>query len=90
VGEPRYIDYCRKFGFEWEPMSDAGHMRYGPAATLMMELVEDYAWKLANELGIPVFKIRGTNMFSRGERLIDEHARLLTRGCTQSRVIGTS
>ncbi|PVU72352.1 threonine--tRNA ligase [Vulcanisaeta sp. SCGC AB-777_J10] len=75
-GEPRYIDYCRKFGFEWEPMSDAGHMRYGPAATLMMELVEDYAWKLANELGIPVFKIRGTNMFRRGERAIDEHARL--------------
>jgi len=75
-GEPRYIDYCRKFGFEWEPMSDAGHMRYGPAATLMMELVEDYAWKLANELGIPVFKIRGTNMFRRGERAIDEHAKL--------------
>ncbi|WP_069806993.1 threonine--tRNA ligase [Vulcanisaeta thermophila] len=75
-GEPRYLDYCRKFGFEWEPMSDTGHMRYGPAATLMMELVEDYAWKLANELGIPVFKIRGTNMFRRGERAIDEHARL--------------
>ncbi|MCG2864187.1 MAG: threonine--tRNA ligase [Vulcanisaeta sp.] len=74
--EPRYLDYCRKFGFEWEPMSDVGHMRYGPAATLMMELVEDYAWKLANELGIPVFKIRGTNMFRRGERAIDEHARL--------------
>ena len=74
--EPRYIDYCRKFGFEWEPMSDVGHMRYGPAATLMMELVEDYAWRLANELGIPVFKIRGTNMFRRGERAIDEHARL--------------
>jgi threonyl-tRNA synthetase len=74
--EPRYLDYCRKFGFEWEPMSDVGHMRSGPAATLMMELVEDYAWKLANELGIPVFKIRGTNMFRRGERAIDEHARL--------------
>jgi threonyl-tRNA synthetase len=75
-GKPRYIDYCRKFGFEWESMSDVGHMRYGPAATLMMELVEDYVWKLANELGIPVFKIRGTNMFRRGERAIDEHAKL--------------
>jgi len=75
-GEPRYIDYCRKFGFEWEPMSDVGHMRYGPEATLMMELVEDYAWMLANELEIPIFKIRGTNMFRRSEGPIDEHARL--------------
>ncbi len=74
--EPKYLDYCRKFGFEWEPMSDIGHMRYGPLATLMLELVEDYAWILARELGIPVFKIKGTNMFRKGEKAIAEHARL--------------
>jgi len=73
---PRYLDYCRKFGFEWEPLSDVGHMRYGPMATLMMELVEDYAWKAANDLGFPAFKIRGTNMFRTDQRAISEHAKL--------------
>ncbi|MEM1598466.1 MAG: threonine--tRNA ligase [Pyrobaculum sp.] len=74
--EPRYLDYIRKFGFEWEPMSDAGHMRYGPEATVMMELVEDYAYKVAQSLGIPVFKIRGTNMFKLAEKAIETHAKL--------------
>ena len=75
-GEPRYIEYCRRFGFEWEPMSDPGHMRYGPEATVMMELVEDYAYMVAKSLGIPVFKIRGTNMFRLGEKAVETHARL--------------
>ncbi|ACB39672.1 threonine--tRNA ligase [Pyrobaculum neutrophilum] len=74
--EPRYLEYMRKFGFEWEPMSDVGHMRYAPEATLMMELVEDYAYAVAKSLGIPVFKIRGTNMFKLSERAIESHARL--------------
>jgi len=75
-GENRVNDYCRKFGFEWEPMSDVGHMRYGPEATLMVELVEDYSYQIAKSLGIPVYKIRGTNMFRKGERAIAEHAKL--------------
>ncbi len=75
-GEPRYLKYCAKFGFEWEPLSDIGHMRYGPYATVMMELVEDYAYQVAKSLGIPVFKIRGTNMFKLSERPIMEHANL--------------
>lgn len=75
-GEPKYLNYLRKFGFEWEPMSDVGHMRYAPEATVMMELVEDYAYMVAKSLGIPVFKIRGTNMFKLSEYAIESHARL--------------
>lgn len=75
-GEPRYLDYCSKFGFEWEPLSDIGHMRYGPYATLMLELVEDYSYQVAKSLGIPVFKIRGTNMFRLSNKAISEHASL--------------
>jgi threonyl-tRNA synthetase len=74
--EPRYLEYLRKFGFEWEPMSDVGHMRYAPEATVMMELVEDYAYTAAKSLGIPVFKIRGTNMFKLAESAIETHAKL--------------
>lgn len=75
-GEPRYLEYLRKFGFEWEPMSDVGHMRYAPEATVMMELAEDYAVQVAKSLGIPIFKIRGTNMFRLSERPIEAHAKL--------------
>ncbi len=75
-GYPRVNDFCRKFGFEWEPMGDAGHMRYGPHATLMTELVSEYAWKIARELGVPVFKVRGTNMFNLSYKPVREHADL--------------
>lgn len=75
-GTPKYIEYVRRFTFEWEPMSDVGHMRYGPDATIMMELVEDYAFQAAKSLGIPVFKIRGTNMFKLSEKAIEAHAKL--------------
>ncbi|NPB00468.1 MAG: threonine--tRNA ligase [Crenarchaeota archaeon] len=74
--EPRYLTYCKKFGIEWEPMSDIGHMRYGPEATIMYDLVEKYSWIVANRLGIPIFRIRGTNMFKLSCRPIAEHAKL--------------
>jgi len=74
--EPRYLMYCKKFGLEWEPMSDIGHMRYGPEATIIYDLVEKYSWKVATRLGIPIFRIRGTNMFKLSCRPIAEHAKL--------------
>ena len=67
---------CAKFGFEWEPFSDYGHMRYEPHATLMVDAVSEYAWKLARDLGIPVLRIRGTNMFDLSAKPVYEHAEL--------------
>jgi len=75
-GKPRFLDYCKKFGLEWEPYSDVGHMRYGPEANLMFELVADYSWTVANSLGIPVFEVRGTNMFDLSVKPVKEHAEL--------------
>ena len=75
-GVNRVNDYCRKFGFEWEPMSDHGHMRYGPHATVIMDLVMQYAWQIVRELGIPVFRVMGTNMFNLSEKPVLEHALL--------------
>lgn len=75
-GEPEVTEACNKFGFEWEPMSDAGHMRYGPHATVMVEAVSSYAWEVVRSLGIPVFKVKGTNMFNMRFRPIKEHAEL--------------
>ena len=75
-GVNRVNDYCRKFGFEWEPMSDHGHMRYGPHAVVIMESLMQYSWKIARELGIPVYKVMGTNMFNLSEKPVLEHALL--------------
>lgn len=75
-GEPRFLDYCRKFGIEWEPYSDVGHMRYGPEATLIFDLVADYSWNVANRVGIPVLQVRGTNMFDLSVKAVKEHADL--------------
>jgi len=75
-GEPRFLDYCRKFGIEWEPYSDVGHMRYGPEATLIFDLVADYSWNVANRVAIPVLQVRGTNMFDLSVKAVKEHADL--------------
>ncbi len=75
-GEPEVTEACNKFGFEWEPMSDAGHMRYGPHATVMVEAVSSYAWEVARSLGVPLLRVRGTNMFNVKFRPIREHAEL--------------
>ncbi len=74
--EPRFLDYCRKFGIEWEQYSDVGHMRYGPEATLVFDLVADYSWDVAKRVGIPVLQVRGTNMFDLSVRAVKEHADL--------------
>jgi len=57
-------------------MSDHGHMRYGPHAVVIMESLMQYSWKIARELGIPVYKVMGTNMFNLSEKPVLEHALL--------------
>jgi len=75
-GEPRFLDYCKKFGIGWEGYSDVGHMRYGPEATLIFDLISDYSWSLAGRMGIPVFQVRGTNIFDLSIKPVKEHADL--------------
>lgn len=65
-----------KFGFEWESYSDYGHMRYKPYAALMIDLVADYAIELSRNLDIPVYIIKGTNMFDLREGPVSKHAKL--------------
>ncbi|MBS7645519.1 MAG: threonine--tRNA ligase [Candidatus Bathyarchaeia archaeon] len=75
-GTPRLLDYCRKFGIDWEPFSDVGHMRYGPEASIMFDLIGQYSMDLVRSLGIPVFYVRGSNMFNLAEPPVMEHAKL--------------
>ena len=74
--EPKFLAYCKKFGVEWEAFSDLGHMRYGPEATLIFDLISDYAGQLVDGLGIPVYRVRGTNMFDLAVPAVRQHAEL--------------
>jgi len=75
-GEPAYLRLCKKFGIEWEGMSDAGHQRYQPKAALMFDLVADYAQQVVQSIGLSVMIVKGTNMFSLREKAVREHAEL--------------
>jgi len=74
--EPKFIKYAKQFQIEWEPMSDKGHMRYGPSGSLMFNLISDYSEKIAKSFEIPVYSVKGTNMFNLKEKAVKEHADL--------------
>lgn len=71
---PKYIDkkielekMINEIGFEWEPLSEPGHMRQMPYATIIMEAIEKYIWltvnKFSNEQDIPLHRISGGELF---------------------------
>jgi threonyl-tRNA synthetase len=76
IEEPEYLRLCRKFGVSWESMADAGHQRYGPKSALMFDLISDYAMQVVMDLGLPVFLIKGSNMFDLSHPAIARHADL--------------
>ncbi|MCL2607676.1 MAG: threonine--tRNA ligase [Methanomassiliicoccaceae archaeon] len=75
-GEPEYLRLCKKFGIQWESMSDVGHMCLTPHGALMFDLVSDYATQIVNDVNVPIYMVKGTNMFSLDEPAVREHADL--------------
>lgn len=75
-GEPRYLDYCKKFGIEWENLSDVGHMRYSPEGVMIFDLISEYSWTTVNSVGLPILQVKGTNMFDLAVPAVKEHADL--------------
>src|SRR5881409_1068040 len=57
-GEPHFLDYAKRFQFEWESYADVGQMRFGPEATLMMDLAADYANQVTRRIGIPILNVK--------------------------------
>ncbi len=76
VKEPEYLRLCKKFGIQWESMSDAGHMCLAPHGAMMFDLIADYAAQIVNGSGFNVYNVKGTNMFSLNEPAVKEHADL--------------
>ncbi len=76
TGDPEYLRLCRKFGIQWESMSDAGHMSFNPQGALMFDLISDYSTDIVFDLDLPLYNVKGTNMFSLEEGAVKEHADL--------------
>lgn len=74
--QPKYLKLMKKFGIEWEEMSDLGHMRYGPLGSFILEMLEEYVRTVVSSLPFPVYFVKGTNMFNLKEKEIAEHASL--------------
>lgn len=74
--DPLFIKFLKKYQIDWEKMSDKGHMRFGPDGTLIYDLISDYVSQIVSILGMPVYNVRGTNMFSLNEKAVKEHADL--------------
>ncbi len=75
-GMPRYLEYCKKFGIEWEDFSDQGHMRYGPEGVMIFDLISEYSWSAVNSVGLPILQVKGTNLFDLSVPAVKEHADL--------------
>jgi threonyl-tRNA synthetase len=75
-GQPRYLEYCKKFGIEWENFSDYGHMRYSPEGVMIFDLISQYSWDAVNSVGLPILPVKGTNMFDLSVPAVKEHADL--------------
>jgi threonyl-tRNA synthetase len=75
-GEVKYLRLCKKFGIQWESMSDVGHMCFTPKGAVMFDLCADYSSQIVNSINLPVYTVKGTNMFSLDEGPVAEHAKL--------------
>ena len=75
-GTPKFLEYCKKFGIEWENFSDNGHMRYGPEGVMIFDLISQYSWDAVNAVGLPILQVKGTNMFDLSVPAVKEHADL--------------
>jgi len=75
-GEPRFLEYCKKFGIEWEDFSDQGHMRYSPEGVMLFDLISEYSWDAVTSIGLPILQVKGTNLFDLSVPAVKEHADL--------------
>jgi threonyl-tRNA synthetase len=75
-GQPKYLEYCKKFGIEWEDFSDHGHMRYSPEGVMLFDLISQYSWDAVNSVDLPILQVKGTNMFDLAVPAVKEHADL--------------
>ncbi len=71
-----YIKIANNLGFSWEENSQIGFINYNYKADLIKRLVEGYARKLVNEIGFPIYEVKGSNFFDLKHPVVKAYAGL--------------
>jgi len=71
-----YNKIAEKFGFSWEKNSSVGFVNYDYKANFIMRMVKEYARQLNNEIGIPLYEVRGANAFDMNYPVVKAYAKL--------------
>lgn len=76
----RLSELLQTFGFEWEPLSEPGHMRYLGYAAFMLNQAKKNAARVANSilqsLDIPVFHLDGVSLVDPSAPVMSEYLRM--------------
>lgn len=71
-----YLKYANRLGFNWEPNADVGFAQYDYKANLIMRLVKEYARQIVNNIGFPIYEVRGSNVFDISYPVVEAYAKL--------------
>ncbi|GEM_PF-3625244 len=70
-------------GFEWDPLSESGHMRQLPYATTMKEAIEKHNWLVVENfcdgLGLPLYRVSGGELFDVNSPEVKKQISLLSK-----------
>jgi threonyl-tRNA synthetase len=77
---PRLAQLLRTFGFEWEPLSEPGHMRYLGSASFMFDRAREHAAATAASvlahLGVPAMPVSGVSVIDPSAPALGAYLRL--------------
>ncbi|MGH3607617.1 MAG: hypothetical protein ACRDRD_05950 [Pseudonocardiaceae bacterium] len=78
---PRVQQLLERFGFEFEPVSEPGHLRFQPPAAHMLQRATTYAEArvraIAADLGMPFDRVEGVNVVDGSAELLQGYLRLI-------------
>lgn len=75
-GASDYLEISKKFGFNWEENADIGLMQYDYKANLIMKILKSYARELVDDIGFPIFEVRGSNIFDLSHPVVQAYSKL--------------
>ncbi len=74
--KPKYLDYARKLGFDWEQNAPSGFMQNDYKADLIMRLAKEYSRQIIHKMDLPIFEVKGSVMFDLSHPVVESYAGL--------------
>lgn len=82
--ETKLKKMINEMGFEWDPLSEPGHMRQMPYATTIIEAIEKYSWMVVkgfcDEQDIPLYKVGGGELFDVNVPEVKKQVSIISKG----------